>query len=126
MLYVSNILEEPEVVVNLNFNCDITPSPLKNLYALQKNCWKPEQAVHCMQDRRPHILLRSRQWEALHIFYENNVEKWQGSKSAWKLKISLVPNTLLVIDAGGYICFLIIMLFDTVYIMILWCNIINR
>ncbi|XP_023717334.1 phosphatidylglycerophosphatase and protein-tyrosine phosphatase 1 isoform X1 [Cryptotermes secundus] len=50
-------------------------STLVGCYLMQKNCWKPEQAVHFMQNRRPHILLRSKQWQALHTFYENNVER---------------------------------------------------
>jgi hypothetical protein len=50
-----------------------------------------------MQNRRPHILLRSKQWQALHTFYEDNVERWQDSKSMWKSRI----NTLPVIKTGG-------------------------
>jgi hypothetical protein len=74
------------MVVSANCNFDINPITFKEsvkngYFTLQKNCWKPEQAVHCMQDRRPHILLRSKQWQALHIFYESNVDKLQGSKS---------------------------------------------
>lgn len=74
-------------MANAPFNyCYIIPitfkESLKYYVTLQKNCWKPEQAVHFMQNRRPHILLRSKQWQALHTFYENNVERWRESISA--------------------------------------------
>lgn len=44
---------------------------LVGCYLMKKNSWKPEEAVHCMQNHRPHILLRSAQWQALRTFYEN-------------------------------------------------------
>lgn len=33
-----------------------------------------------MKDKRPHILLRSAQWEALKIFYFNNIKKSIGDQ----------------------------------------------
>lgn len=35
--------------------------------------WNPEQAVQHMRDCRPHILLHSKQWEALRIFHKEIV-----------------------------------------------------
>lgn len=45
-----------------------------NLF-FQKHGWSPEEAVEFMQNKRPHILLRSKQWEALKIFHQNNVAR---------------------------------------------------
>lgn len=42
---------------------------------LQKNGWTPEQAVEHMRNRRPHILLHTKQWDALRLFHENNLKK---------------------------------------------------
>ncbi|XP_071453688.1 phosphatidylglycerophosphatase and protein-tyrosine phosphatase 1 [Hetaerina americana] len=46
---------------------------LVGCYLMMKNGWSPEQAVGFMEGCRPHILLRSAQWEALKIFYEKEV-----------------------------------------------------
>lgn len=43
-------------------------------YPLQKNGWTPDQAVDHMRKCRPHILLHTKQWDALRLFYTNNVE----------------------------------------------------
>ncbi|XP_069697735.1 phosphatidylglycerophosphatase and protein-tyrosine phosphatase 1 isoform X2 [Periplaneta americana] len=48
---------------------------LVGCYLMMKNDWKPEEAVRYMQKCRPHILLRSKQWQALNIFYEKNVDR---------------------------------------------------
>ncbi|XP_071879131.1 phosphatidylglycerophosphatase and protein-tyrosine phosphatase 1-like isoform X3 [Bombus fervidus] len=41
----------------------------------QKNQWAPEEAVAYMQQKRPHILLRTKQWNALRLFYNNHIKK---------------------------------------------------
>uniref|UniRef100_A0A1B6CVP6 Phosphatidylglycerophosphatase and protein-tyrosine phosphatase 1 n=1 Tax=Clastoptera arizonana TaxID=38151 RepID=A0A1B6CVP6_9HEMI len=46
---------------------------LVGCYLMMKHGWNPKEAVEYMQSKRPHILLRSKQWEALEIFYKNNV-----------------------------------------------------
>uniref|UniRef100_A0A182M0E1 Phosphatidylglycerophosphatase and protein-tyrosine phosphatase 1 n=1 Tax=Anopheles culicifacies TaxID=139723 RepID=A0A182M0E1_9DIPT len=43
---------------------------LVGCYLIMKNGWSPEQAVEHMRDCRPHILLRSKQWEALRLFHQ--------------------------------------------------------
>ncbi|XP_052900180.1 phosphatidylglycerophosphatase and protein-tyrosine phosphatase 1 isoform X2 [Anopheles moucheti] len=43
---------------------------LVGCYLVMKNGWSPEQAVEHMRDCRPHILLRSKQWEALRLFHQ--------------------------------------------------------
>jgi len=43
-------------------------------HTLQKNGWNPEQAVEHMRQCRPHILLHTKQWDALRLFYTNNVQ----------------------------------------------------
>uniref|UniRef100_A0A182MZN7 Phosphatidylglycerophosphatase and protein-tyrosine phosphatase 1 n=1 Tax=Anopheles dirus TaxID=7168 RepID=A0A182MZN7_9DIPT len=43
---------------------------LVGCYLMMKNGWSPEQAVEHMRDCRPHVLLRSKQWEALRLFHQ--------------------------------------------------------
>lgn len=47
---------------------------LVGCYLMVKHGWGPEEAVNFMQSKRPHILLHSKQWEALKIFHKNNVD----------------------------------------------------
>ena len=46
---------------------------LVGCYLMLKNKWSPEQAVDHMRNCRPHILLHKAQWEALRLFYNDNV-----------------------------------------------------
>lgn len=43
-------------------------------FYLQKNGWTPEQAANHMKACRSHILLHNKQWEALRIFFNENVK----------------------------------------------------
>lgn len=43
---------------------------LVGCYLIMKNGWSPEQAVEHMRQCRPHVLLRSKQWEALRLFHK--------------------------------------------------------
>ncbi|XP_078046505.1 phosphatidylglycerophosphatase and protein-tyrosine phosphatase 1-like isoform X2 [Augochlora pura] len=47
---------------------------LVGCYLMMKYRWTPEEAVNFMKTKRPHILLHAPQWNALKIFYENNIE----------------------------------------------------
>ncbi|RZF36396.1 hypothetical protein LSTR_LSTR002992 [Laodelphax striatellus] len=47
---------------------------LVGCYLMMKNKWTPEKAVEFMKNKRPHILLRSKQWEALEIFHKEHVK----------------------------------------------------
>jgi len=47
---------------------------LVGCYLMQKHSWSPEQAVDHMRSCRPHVLLHSKQWEALKIYYAENVK----------------------------------------------------
>ncbi|KAK6635102.1 hypothetical protein RUM44_000351 [Polyplax serrata] len=47
---------------------------LVGCYLMKEHSWSPEEAVSFMKGKRPHILLRSAQWEALKIFYSNNIK----------------------------------------------------
>lgn len=47
---------------------------LVGCYLMLKNGWTPDQAVDHMRQCRSHILLHTKQWDALRIFYANNVE----------------------------------------------------
>ncbi|CAH1161640.1 unnamed protein product [Phyllotreta striolata] len=44
---------------------------LVGCYLIQRYKWTPERAIQHMRERRPHILMHSKQWEALEIFYGN-------------------------------------------------------
>nr|CAD7430053.1 unnamed protein product [Timema monikensis] len=46
---------------------------LVGCYLMKKHSWEPEKAVQLMKFRRPHILLRSKQWQALNIFFADNI-----------------------------------------------------
>ncbi|XP_018573420.1 phosphatidylglycerophosphatase and protein-tyrosine phosphatase 1 isoform X2 [Anoplophora glabripennis] len=46
---------------------------LVGCYLMHRYNWTPEQAVNHMKEKRPHILLHSKQWEALEIFYKHNM-----------------------------------------------------
>ncbi|XP_044263645.1 phosphatidylglycerophosphatase and protein-tyrosine phosphatase 1 [Tribolium madens] len=48
---------------------------LVGCYLIKRYNWTPEQAVRHMQDKRSHILLHTKQWEALRVFYEDNIPK---------------------------------------------------
>ncbi|CAH0550753.1 unnamed protein product [Brassicogethes aeneus] len=45
---------------------------LVGCYLMQRYNWTPEQAVKHMQEKRSHILLHTRQWEALRVFHKKN------------------------------------------------------
>ncbi|GBP46998.1 Phosphatidylglycerophosphatase and protein-tyrosine phosphatase 1 [Eumeta japonica] len=47
---------------------------LVGCYLMMKNGWSPEEAVNYMRSRRPHILLHTKQWEALNLFHKNHVQ----------------------------------------------------
>ena len=47
---------------------------LVGCYLMSVHSWTPEQAVEYMQEKRPHILLHSKQWEALRTYYANNIQ----------------------------------------------------
>jgi len=46
---------------------------LVGCYLMQKHGWSPEEAVNFIRNLRPHLLLRSKQWEALNQFHKDNV-----------------------------------------------------
>lgn len=48
---------------------------LVGCYLMMKNGWSPEEAVKYMRHRRPHILLHTKQWEALDIFHRQHVHR---------------------------------------------------
>ncbi|KAB0804032.1 hypothetical protein PPYR_01002 [Photinus pyralis] len=44
---------------------------LVGCYLMRRYGMTPEEAVSHMKSKRPHILLHTKQWEALHIFYKD-------------------------------------------------------
>ncbi|XP_054167316.1 phosphatidylglycerophosphatase and protein-tyrosine phosphatase 1-like [Oppia nitens] len=42
-------------------------------YLMNKHQWKPQEAVDFMKSKRSHILLRSKQWEAIDKYYDQNI-----------------------------------------------------
>ncbi|GJQ80753.1 putative dual specificity phosphatase, catalytic domain [Trypoxylus dichotomus] len=47
---------------------------LVGCYLMLKNGMTPEEAVEFMRSKRPHILLHNTQWNALRLFYSDNVK----------------------------------------------------
>ncbi|CAH0728628.1 unnamed protein product, partial [Brenthis ino] len=47
---------------------------LVGCYLMMRNGWSPQEAVEYMKSRRPHILLHTKQWQALDIFYKQHVQ----------------------------------------------------
>lgn len=47
---------------------------LVGCYLMMKNGWTPEQAVDHMRCRRAHVLLHTKQWDALRLFHQNNIQ----------------------------------------------------
>ncbi len=47
---------------------------LVGCYLMAEKGLTPEEAVNFMAARRPHILLHTKQWEALRIFHKTHVE----------------------------------------------------
>lgn len=60
---------------------------LVGCYLMRKNNWTPERAVQHMRDRRPHVLLHTKQWDALRIFHRTNVASaapsTTGNSGSW-------------------------------------------
>ncbi|CAG4957036.1 phosphatidylglycerophosphatase and protein-tyrosine phosphatase 1 [Colias croceus] len=48
---------------------------LVGCYLMMRNGWTPKEAVEYMRSRRPHILLHTKQWQALDIFHRNHCSK---------------------------------------------------
>jgi len=47
---------------------------LVGCYLMALHKWTPEQAVQHMREIRPHILLHTKQWDALRTYYANHIE----------------------------------------------------
>ncbi|KAI5740072.1 phosphatidylglycerophosphatase and protein-tyrosine phosphatase 1-like [Diaphorina citri] len=47
---------------------------LVGCYLMKKNQWEPEKAVLYMQTKRPHIWLRTPQWNALRTYYQAQLQ----------------------------------------------------
>lgn len=54
---------------------------LVGCYLMQRNNWSPEHAVDHMRSCRPHILLHSKQWEALRQYYNEHVKNDSGGRT---------------------------------------------
>ncbi|XP_066143740.1 phosphatidylglycerophosphatase and protein-tyrosine phosphatase 1 [Euwallacea fornicatus] len=48
---------------------------LVGCYLMQRYNWSPEQAVNHMKEKRPHILMHKKQWEALEIYHLQNFKQ---------------------------------------------------
>ncbi|XP_017008741.2 phosphatidylglycerophosphatase and protein-tyrosine phosphatase 1 [Drosophila takahashii] len=67
----------PENVGSVYVHCKAgrtRSATLVGCYLMMKNGWNPDQAVEHMRQCRPHILLHTKQWDALRLFYTNNVQ----------------------------------------------------
>lgn len=65
------ITSEPDASVYVHCKAGRTRSAtLVACYLMAKYGWSPEKAVEVMREKRPHILLHSKQWEALRTFHD--------------------------------------------------------
>ncbi|XP_030369771.1 phosphatidylglycerophosphatase and protein-tyrosine phosphatase 1 isoform X2 [Scaptodrosophila lebanonensis] len=68
--------QDPENIGTVYVHCKAgrtRSATLVGCYLMLKNGWTPDQAVDHMRHCRPHILLHTKQWDALRIFYTKNV-----------------------------------------------------
>ena len=63
----------PLLANNLQIHCLLITKSY--VYLLQRHEWEPKEAVDYIKSKRNHILLRSKQWEAINRFYAENVER---------------------------------------------------
>ena len=70
--FINDIIEkDPEASVYVHCKAGRTRSAtLVGCYLMAKNGFTPEEAVKLMKEKRPHILLHSKQWEALREFHK--------------------------------------------------------
>ncbi|XP_037948555.1 phosphatidylglycerophosphatase and protein-tyrosine phosphatase 1 [Teleopsis dalmanni] len=74
-------LNSPENIGTVYIHCKAgrtRSATLVGCYLMMKNGWTPEKAVEHMRNCRPHILLHTKQWEALRLFYKSNVEQLEN------------------------------------------------
>lgn len=65
------IAKDPEASIYVHCKAGRTRSAtLVGCYLMAKNGLSPEEAVALMKDKRPHILLHTKQWEALRQFHK--------------------------------------------------------
>ena len=66
------IASDPEASVYVHCKAGRTRSAtLVGCYLMNRYGWTPERAVEFMREKRPHILLHSKQWDALRTFHDN-------------------------------------------------------
>ena len=70
--FINDIVEkDPEASIYVHCKAGRTRSAtLVGCYLMAKNGMTPEEAVEVMRNRRPHILLHTKQWEALREFHQ--------------------------------------------------------
>ena len=75
--FINDIVDQdPESSVYVHCKAGRTRSAtLVGCYLMAKNGITPEEAVEIMKAKRPHVLLHSKQWEALRNFHDH----WQKS-----------------------------------------------
>ena len=83
--FIKNVAEKhPNSSVYVHCKAGRTRSAtLVGCYLIEKYGMSPEDAVSLMMEKRPHVLLRSKQWEALRSFHANSIIKsdYQSKKS---------------------------------------------
>ncbi|XP_058819230.1 phosphatidylglycerophosphatase and protein-tyrosine phosphatase 1 isoform X2 [Topomyia yanbarensis] len=55
---------------------------LVGCYLMMRNGWSPERAVEHMRACRPHVLLGSKQWDALRIFHNTRIASASAATTA--------------------------------------------
>ena len=67
--------EHPESSVYVHCKAGRTRSAtLVGCYLIEEYGYTPEQAVEAMKEKRPHILLGPKQWQALRDYYYQNIK----------------------------------------------------
>ena len=71
--FIDDIVKnDPEASVYVHCKAGRTRSAtLVGCYLMEKNKLSPEEAVELMKSKRPHILLHTKQWEALRAFHNH-------------------------------------------------------
>jgi atypical dual specificity phosphatase len=55
---------------------------LVGCYLIDKHRWEPKTAVEFMKSKRNHVLLHTKQWNALRTFYDENIASPQRASAA--------------------------------------------
>ncbi|XP_011496341.1 PREDICTED: phosphatidylglycerophosphatase and protein-tyrosine phosphatase 1 [Ceratosolen solmsi marchali] len=71
----NNIVSEKKPTIYVHCKAGRTRSAtLVGCYLMTKHNWTPEEAVNYMKSKREHILMHNAQWQALKMFYKDQIK----------------------------------------------------